>query len=93
MCGLRGLNSPHHLLPIDSGAEQGKDARGAWLLQVPTKGPYARWPWNPTLRKVREGWGIPGVVYASEIKSLGHLPIAILLMSLQLPIAFGTVMC
>ena len=29
---------------------------------------------TPTLRKVREGWGTPCVIYASEIKSLGHPP-------------------
>ena len=29
---------------------------------------------TPTLRRVREGWGTPSVIYASEIKSLGHPP-------------------
>src|ERR1019366_2304813 len=29
----------------------------------------------PTLRKVREGWATPCVIYASEIKSLGHPPV------------------
>jgi hypothetical protein len=28
--------------------------------------------WNPTLRRVREGWGTLCVAYASEVKSLGH---------------------
>ena len=27
---------------------------------------------TPTLRKVREGWGTPCVIYVGEIKSLGH---------------------
>jgi len=30
---------------------------------------------TPTLRKVREGWGTPSVIYASEIKSRGDPPI------------------
>ena len=30
--------------------------------------------WNPTLRKVREGWGTPCVAYADEIKRLGLPP-------------------
>jgi hypothetical protein len=29
---------------------------------------------TPTLRKVREGWGTASVIYASEIKGLGHPP-------------------
>src|SRR5208337_2562651 len=29
---------------------------------------------TPTLRKVREGWGTPSGIYASEIKSLGQPP-------------------
>jgi len=34
----------------------------------------SRRSWNPTLRKVREGWGTPRVAYASEIK--GQTPTA-----------------
>ncbi len=29
---------------------------------------------TPTLRKVREGWGTHRVIYADEIRNLGHPP-------------------
>ena len=43
MCGLRGLNSPHHLLPldilpIDSGADQRKEQHKEENLQQSPRG-------------------------------------------------------
>jgi hypothetical protein len=40
------------------------------------RNPCPRRPWNPTLRKVREGWGTPCVAYASEIKGRATRPFA-----------------